>query len=671
MLDKKEPLSSLEVIKKWKRTERSLQVATSDTEIVGKPDYENLPDSVVPLKFHQSTDTNSLGAWSSQKIANFIDQKTIDRQNDRFKRYDQITQALDSPEVSAAVNIHADEICTEDQNGKIIHVISEDQEIVEILEELWERLGFTGNSNNLWHFSKNMCAYGDEYSEIIFSRDNKNIIGLNQIPRHLIERIEENGILKGFRPIKNEGESTPNSFVYYKINDKNLDDKEKQLIHPFRILHWRIATSMSSSKYGIYGEGILDPVLNTNEKINLMEKAMLIAQVTRAPERRIFYIDVGNLPGNKAIQYADNVVSSLKKKKVIDAFNNKNPAEQNDIWGMSEDIAIPKRTGSEGNRIETLPQPASYDVAPIEFVKNRLFHGLRIPQNYMFDDAFTNSNTNYSSKSIPFAKTIRRLQRFILIQLTKLAKIELRLKGFDATRINNFILGMNNPSNLDEAQKLEIETNRWNLITSIRGQNNETNIFYPDFLVYKKILKMSDEEIVETIRLGQLQMLGDNIFNIYDEEERPEDADKIMNKNEITQRMGGEPMAGENPTMGDMGGAEAIEEPLAAEGGEEAPVEETPPPEEEAPAPETASVKTDITNKNILTEKRNIAMAFKERLRRLYSEDIDTEQSSNKRKVKEATRYNSGQYLEYTGEIDGLNKFTNNDIELIQETEIE
>lgn len=666
MPDQKEPLSNLEIIKKWKRIERNLQVASADPEIVGKPDFENLPDSVVPLQFHPNTDVNSLGAWSSQKIANYLDQKTIDRQNDRFKRYDQITTALDSPEIAAAVNIHADEICTEDQDGNIVHVISEDQKIVDTIKDLFLRLGFTGNSNNLWNFSKNMCAYGDEYSEIIFSRDNKSIIGINQIPRTLIERVEENGILKGFRPIEYEGESTQNSFIYYKVNNKKLDDQEKQLIHPFRILHWRIATSMSSSKYGIYGEGILDPVLNSNEKINLLEKAMLIAQVTRSPERRIFYIDVGNLPGNKAIQYANDVVNSLKKKKVIDAFNNKNPATQVDVFGATEDIAIPKRTGSEGNRIETLPQPAAFDTAPVEFIKTRLFHGLRIPQNYMFDDTFANSNTNFSSKSIPFAKTIRRLQRFILIQLTKLAKIELRLKGFDAKRIENFVLAMNNPSNLDEAQKIEIETNRWNLITSMRGQNVEGSVFYPDFLVYKKILKMSDEEIVEVIRLSQLQMLGDNIFNIYDENERPENADKIMDKNEITQRTSGEPTAGENATMGDLGApAATTEEPVAGgEGTEEAPVEETAP---EELAPETASNKPDTAGKEIISEKRNMAMAFKERLKKLYQEDSSLAAINEKKKEKESTRYNNGQYLEYSGEIDGIEDLIEEKIELIQE----
>lgn len=667
MASEKQQLSSLEIIKKWKRTERNLQVAITDPEIVGTPDYKNLPDNVVPLKFHPDTDINTLGSWSSQKIANYLDQKNIDKQNDRIKRYDQITQALDSPETTAAVHIHADEICTEDQEGNIIHTISEDQEIIDIAKDLFDRLGFTGNSNNLWYMAKNMVAFGDEFSEVIFSRDNKSIIGLSQVPRHLIERVEENGILKGFKPIKYDGESTPNSFQYYKINKKEIDDQEKQLIHPFRILHWRIATSMSSSKYGVYGESILDPVLATNEKINLLEKAMLIAQVTRAPERRIFYIDVGNMPGNKAIQYAHDVVNSLKKKKVIDVFNQKTPAEQTDIFGATEDIAIPKRAGSEGNRIETLPQPATFDTAPIDFIKTRLFHGLRIPESYMFDNTYANTNTNFSSKSIPFAKTIRRLQRFILIQLTKLLKMELRLKGFDADRINNFILAMNNPSNLDEAQRIEIDTSKWNLITSIRGQNTEAGVFYPDFAIYKKILKMSDEEIVETIRLSQLQMLGENIFNIYDDNERPEDADKIMNKNELTQKMSGEPLAGEGASMGDM-------IPPEDTGGEEIPPEQTTEPTEaapegteEAPTPETASNTPDTIGKVLINEKKKMAFDFKKRLINLYSEENNLAEIVKKNKLKENTQYNSGVYLELTGEIDGITDFIGEKITLIQE----
>lgn len=679
MAENKKPLSSLEIIKKWKSTERNLSTATTDSEIVGKPDYENVPDSKIPLQFHPNTDLNSLGAFSAQKISNYIDQRMIDRQNDRFKRYDQITVALDSPEIAAALHIHADEICTEDQEGNIVHTISQDQELVDVAKDLFDRLGFTGNSNNMWTLAKNMCGYGDEYSEVIFSRDNKSIIGLNQIPRHLIERIEENGILKGFKPIQHEGEqsNTANTFVYYKVNKAQMDDQSKQLIHPFRVLHWRIATSMSSSKYGIYGESILDPVLNTNEKITLMEKAMLIAQVTRAPERRIFYIDVGNLPGNKAIQYANDVVNSLKKKKVIDVFNNKTPSQQNDFFGSSEDIAIPKRTGSEGNRIETLPQAQPVDTAAIDFVKTRLFHGLRIPQNYMFDDTFANSNTNFSSKSIPFAKTIRRLQRFILIQLTKLLKIELRLKGFDAQRINNFILAMNNPSNLDEAQKIEIETNKWNLITSMRAQNSEAGVFFPDYLIYKKYMKMSDEEIVETIRLSQLQMMGDNIFNIYDPNDRPEDADKILDKAAIAQKLSGEPTAGANATPGLEGGGITAEPALGTEpvaGGEagvaaevptEAPVEA---PAEPTAAPENQSVSPDALRKQIITEKRRMAMQMKDTIKRIYTEDIvKVAEIERKVKIASSTVYNNGQYLEYCGEMTGVDAFAKRDIELVQE----
>jgi hypothetical protein len=86
------PLSSLEIIKKWKSIERNLSTATTDSEMVGKPDYENVPDSKIPLQFHPGVDVNSLGGFSAQKISNYIDQRMIDRQNDRFKRYDQAKQ---------------------------------------------------------------------------------------------------------------------------------------------------------------------------------------------------------------------------------------------------------------------------------------------------------------------------------------------------------------------------------------------------------------------------------------------------------------------------------------------------------------------------------------------------------------------------------------------------
>jgi hypothetical protein len=192
---------------------------------------------------------------------------------------------------------------------------------------------------------------------------------------------------------------------------------------------------------------------------------------------------------------------------------------------------------------------------------------------------------------------------------------------------------------------------------------------------------MSDEEIVEAIRLGQLQMMGDNIFNIYDEQDRPEDADKILSKSELSQKTSGEPLAGENASIGAPEAGAAGEQAPAPEAG--ATPEEAPAAPEAAPtgaetgattppagAPETASYNPDTAKKQILTEKRNIAMAYKERIMKMYGENMSNlEEISNNKKEKEVTRYNNGQYLEYSGEIDGIEDFATNNLELIAEHE--
>ena len=188
---------------------------------------------------------------------------------------------------------------------------------------------------------------------------------------------------------------------------------------------------------------------------------------------------------------------------------------------------------------------------------------------------------------------------------------------------------------------------------------------------------MSDEEIVETIRLSQLQMMGDNIFNIYDPNDRPEDADKILDKAAIAQKLSGEPTAGANATPGLEGGGITPEPALGTEpvaGGEagvaaevptEAPVEA---PAEPTAAPENQSVSPDALRKQIITEKRKMAMQMKDTIKRIYTEDIvKVAEIERKVKIASSTVYNNGQYLEYCGEMTGVDAFAKRDIELVQE----
>jgi hypothetical protein len=537
-------INNQEVKMLWEKIDRKMKRATpQDDEIAGSPNYLMIDPQDAPLILDNKM-YNVLGGLSTQTLSDALDQQ-YKIKYERINRYRALENTSGESEGEGILNIYADEATTEDIEGNIIHVIHPDKRVVELVDEMFERVGI---HEKAWEIIWNMCAFGDEFYEVIPNKIGTMILQLMWIPRAHMERIEQNAILVGFKEVKQKEEDK-----FYSFNVRrtayDLKHQEEELVYPWRILHFRIP----STKYNPYGRSILDNVAQTIDHLNLMIKSMLIARITRAPERRIFNVDVGSLQGEKAIRYANEAVGYLRKKKIINMFgkSGERPDALKDIFGATEDIILPKRSGADNNSIDTLEQISAINVDDAEFIKDRIFPPVGVPRQYLYDDSFANANTNLSSKSIPFAKKIKRVQRYFIQQLYKLAIIELKLQQFSNAVIQDLTITMNNPSNLDEKDKIEQLSAVWNLIATIK-QNNQDKVFYPDYLIYKNILRMNDDEIVELLKLAQLQQAGQNIFNFLPPEERPEGAEELENA-PPPPPPGSEPMAGGAP----MGGAPA------------------------------------------------------------------------------------------------------------------
>ena len=654
-----------EVLELWKSIDTFQKKIELDPEIIGEPDYKKIKDDNVIPAVLKPDDRNGLDIWggaNAQQIADIFEDQT-EKIEERLKRYDLLERAIRHPEINGGLNIYADEAAAEDEDGNVIKVFSEDEKIKTLLETMLERIGA---HENAWQIIKNMGGYGDDFYEVVINQSGKNILKLNPLNKRKIRRIEKRGRLQGFLPYNTQTDQ--NVFYYWRTTKEEEDQK---MIYPWRVLHFKIGSS-SYSRYGIYGEAIVDSVLDTIAKLQLMEKAMVIARITRAPERRVYNIDVGQLTGDKAIRYAREAVAMMKNKKTLDATNKSKLDNQSDIFGQTEDIVIPRRSDMQGNSIEVLPSANSLgDIADIEFLQNRITPAMGIPRSYLIDDSFQNANINLSSKSIHFAKRIKRIQRFFLYNMYKLAVIELRLNGFkDKDVINKFTLVMNNPSNIDETQKLELETARWNLITAIKGVGGpqESVPFYPDYLIYKEILRKSDEEIVEILKLNFLQASGSNPFNIKPEDERPPGSEDLEQ---------GPPQAPGEPTEGGEGVPPEAENALGgtppAEGGGGGELPASPDDlGEEIPEPENADTAQDVKDKiSYVEEARVRALKVKQSIeRRRYEEqmksferlsNIDKARKESEMKKEKMYRANSLLFLESNGEFSGLKSFAKSD----------
>lgn len=643
-----------EVEKLWNNIDQNLKKIDSDSEIVGVPDWDQLKDDLIPAMIRGNDDDrfNLYGGWTAKQLNQFFEE-TEEKLVKRLQRYKLHEKALEHPEVSGTLNIYADEATTEDKEGKIIHVQSKDEKIKKIIEECFERIGL---EDLAWQIIRNMCGYGDDFYEIVVAQNAKRILRLNYIPRNMIQRLEKNGQLKGFKPVMQQAPAVSETFYYWKVTD---NEKDKQIVQPWRICHFKIG-STGSSRYDIYGESVLDSTLATISKLQMMEKALVIARVTRAPERRIYRVDVGTLQGDKAIRYAKEAVKQMVQKKALDTLVNSKVTTQKDIFGAVEDLVIPVRADTQGNSIDTLPQLNNPgDIGDLEYFRDKIFPGLGVPRQYLFDDAFTNANTNLSSKSVPFAKKIRRIQRFFLYNAYKIATIELRLKGYKKEITDEFILYMNNPSNIDENERTTMESNKWNLIAAIKNIPGaaEGIPFYPDYLIYKNYLGLSEEEIIEVIKLNILQASKKNPFNIFPDEERPPGANDINLDVTAPAEPGTETPPGETPPEA----AAALGEPAP-----ETPPEGEPAPEAEpTPGAPEAFVGPELAEVSLLKRK---ALNKKQSLLTILSEEEKIFHEKAEKKNEKITKLHAAlyEYLDNRGEFEGIDFYTDKE-ELIYE----
>lgn len=628
-----------------KKIKEKLSTSTVDSEIIGEPDYSKLKDDLIPLSSIFSIGSD-LGSDSiSQKISHHLE--SISNTYDRDDRYDRYATALKNSEIEGAMEIYASETCTPNENGETINVFSSSEKVTNIIKELFDRIGIYDKDYSI---VKNLCAFGDEFYENIFSKDGKKILNINKIPRSFIARKEKNASLQYFYIRKNKDmkNAEDSNYVFNYAGSRGEENKIEQ-IDPIRILHWRLNDDM----YAPYGRSILDSVISPIEELKLMENALVISRITRAPERRIYNVNVGNASGEKGLAIAREIVSRTKQKSILNKSSSLGGVDRNyDFFGQSEDIVLPFRPGEEKSIIDTLPQlNAVAELADLEFIRDRIFPGLGIPRQYLFDDTFANANTNLSNKSIQFAKRIRRIQKAFIFNLYKLAYIQLRMAGISPKEYNDLVITMNNPSNVDEKEKIETDTALWSLISSIKATNTE-KIFYNDFYIYKTVLNLNNDEILDLMIQNIAQETSRNPFSFLSETSRPEnwtmiDQLKPATEEETGGEEGGETEGGEGEEIPpEAAAAFGGEEGGETEGGETEGGEGEETPEQE---PEEASYKpTGLNSKTALLEALQKARKYTEKQKKQLKPYEEKKQTYHP--------YNES-FFKLSGDLKGINFF--------------
>ena len=480
-----------------------------------------------------------------------------------------------TPEISAALDIYAEESTTADQNGFILQIYSESKRIKSVLADL-----FNNNldiNTNLAMWTRNTCKYGDNFVYLKLDPE-KGVVGCMQLPNIEIERVEKG--MKGKSNLdKEESDQKALSF-----NWKNKD----LTFNTWEIAHFRL---LGDDRKLPYGTSMLEKARRIWKQLLLSEDAMLIYRTSRAPERRIFKVFVGNMDDKDVEAYVQRVANKFKRDQVVDHKTGNVDMRFNQM-AVDQDYFVPVRDAAAPNPIDTLPGAQNLsEIADIEYIQKKLLTALRVPKAFLGFEEVVGDGKNLSLQDIRFARTINRIQKSMLAELNKIAIIHLFLLGFE-DELSNFTLNLSNPSTQADLLKVDVWKEK---IILYKDAVSKIEGIAPVSVSWAKkhILGFSDEEIRLDLQQQRLEKAVATEL-----EATPTVITKTGIFDTIDKLYGGNSGSTENTqTGGEMGGETPLPPSQTSDfgGGEEMP-----------PAPEPAGItpesKTKKENLNILLE---------------------------------------------------------------------
>ena len=380
-----------------------------------------------------------------------------------FRDYD----AMDNdPILASALDIYADESTTKNEYGEVLQIKSSNENVKEILHNLFYDI--MNVEFNLWPWTRNLVKYGDFFLGLELA-EGKGVI--NVIPQSVYysERIE--GI-------------DPNNANYIKFKVEQ-DRTGKVEWENYEMAHFRL---LSDTNFLPYGKSMIEGARRVWKQLSLMEDAMLIHRIMRAPEKRVFKIDIGNINPTEVDNYMQKIINKMKKVP----FVNKDTGDYNlkyNMQNLTEDFYLPVRGGDSGTSIENLTGLEYAATEDIEFLQKKLFAALRIPKAYLSYDENLNGKATLAAEDVRFARTIERIQRTIVSELTKVAIVHLAAQGIEDAEMVNFELSLTNASTIYEQEKVNLWSEKVRLATDMAA----LKMLSKDW-IYSNVFTMSDDD---------------------------------------------------------------------------------------------------------------------------------------------------------------------------------
>jgi len=537
------------------------------------PSFNFNKDELLKTDSREDYEKAMLQAQQSQYIADKwtkLDQSLYNQsvyyEPNRMAAYYDYESMEFTPEVSAALDIYAEESTTMSEKGEILTIYSESDRIKSILEDLFHTKMDINTNLQMW--ARGMSKYGDDFVYLKIDPE-KGIVGVQQLPNIEIERIEgASAKTSGPHDIK-----VPTRELRFQWKNKDLEFQAWEVAH-FRLL--------GDDRKLPYGTSMLDKIRRIWKQLLLAEDAMLIYRTSRAPERRVFKIFVGNMDDKDIESYVQKVANKFKRSPISDPRNGQVDMRYNQM-AVDQDYFVPVRDASQTMPIETLPGAQNLgEIADIEYIQKKMLAALRIPKAFLGFEEVVGDGKNLALMDIRFARTINKIQKSLIQELNKVALIHLYLLGME-DELNNFTLSLTNPSAQSDLLRLEQWKEKVTLYKDATSDQSQVGILPVSHTWAKKnILGFSDSEVVLDLQQQRLERaIGFELTNTQNIIKRSGVFDEVDSKYGIPEEErekleAAGALGGENPGGGgmDMGGGESPE-PTSPAGGGEPPLSES------------------------------------------------------------------------------------------------
>jgi hypothetical protein len=438
-----------------------------------------------------------------------------------FRDYD----AMDNdPIIASALDIYADESTTKNEYGDTLTIKSTNENVSALLHNLFYDI--INVEFNLWPWVRNLVKYGDFFLALEIA-EGKGIVNVIPYSVYNTERLE------GTDP-------TNQNYVKFKVE---LDRFGKKEYENYEMAHFRL---LSDTNFLPYGKAMIEGGRRVWKQLSLMEDAMLIHRIMRAPEKRVFKIDIGNINPQEVDSYMQKIINKMKKTPFVD----KNSGDYNlkyNIQNLTEDFFLPVRGGDSGTSIENLAGLDYAAVEDIDYLKAKLFAALKVPKSFLGYEEDVNGKATLAAQDVRFARTIERIQRTIVSELYKVAIVHLAAHGIDDGEMTNFQLTLTNASTIYEQEKVNLWSEKVRLASDLKN----LNMLSTDW-AYHNVFGMSEDEmsterakmvldLKDRFRYNSIEQQGQDPANPPQQQNVEEEIEKM--KQEIVDK-GGRPREG-------------------------------------------------------------------------------------------------------------------------------